>query len=189
MGTADTAAAADATADKYDIIEKIALNLDTANRVWAIAGDYFLPILPGGPHAVCQRINKGIDAAAHALQVDNDYVNVTQHLLSRLARLTIKRIDRQSSLSIGRVRCLNHVVLNIAANSMLRAEQRGQVDVWMFVKQVGRMTKTMIDRGLVTHQGNPPAANQIELFIKQPLDPKFDSFHFSLHCQTSATEN
>src|SRR5438552_11964860 len=30
MGTADTAAAADATADKYDIIEKIALNLEQA---------------------------------------------------------------------------------------------------------------------------------------------------------------
>ena len=64
---------------------------------------------------------------------------------------------------------------------MLWAEQRSQPDVWMLVKEVGRVTKTMIDRGLVAHECQPLTANQIELFIKQPLDPKFDSFHFSLH--------
>ena len=104
-------------------IEKIAGDLSPADGIWAVAGDDFLAKLLRRAHAICQSVNEGIDTTADALEIDHDYIDVLEHLFSRLARLAVERIDRQACIAIDAVTGFDHVVLHVAANAMLRAKQ------------------------------------------------------------------
>jgi hypothetical protein len=59
-------------------------------------------------------------------------------------------VDRQSGYPINRMRGLDHVVLNIAANTMLGTKQRRQVYFWVSEEQVGCVMEVMVNRRLIT---------------------------------------
>src|SRR2546425_752213 len=126
-------------------LKQVPCQLLSADRIRAIANNDSLVELFGSAHAVGHRIGKGVDAAADALKIDDDDVDVFQHPFRRLARLAIKRINWNVSLTIDSVRCLDHVVLHVAANSVLWSEQSREVNSRMIVKQIGSVTKRMID--------------------------------------------
>jgi hypothetical protein len=52
-----------------------------------------------------------------------------KHRVSRLSRFAVKRMDRQARLAIDAVTSFDHVVLNVAANSVLWTKQRSQLNV------------------------------------------------------------
>src|SRR5207237_10417217 len=83
-------------------------------------------------------------------------------------------MNRHAGLSVNHVSRLNHVVLHVAANAVLRTEQRNQFNVRMLVEQIGCMAKIMIDRGLIAYQTDAGAAQQIYLFSEQPFDSSSD---------------
>ena len=66
-------------------------NLGTANRIRTITSNYLLPKLLCRAHAISQRVDKRIDATAHALQITDDDIDVLEHLFRRLARLAVQR--------------------------------------------------------------------------------------------------
>src|SRR5260370_33170872 len=109
-------------------------DLRSANRVGTIAGDYFLPNLFRRAHAVRQSVGKCVDATADVLQIEDDHVDVAQHLFGWFARLAVKGKDRQPGFSVYSVRCLDHIVLDITADSVLRTEERGLIAITMFMK-------------------------------------------------------
>jgi hypothetical protein len=73
-------------------------------------------------------------------------------------------VDRQAGLAIDTMAGLDHVVLDVATYSVLRAEQRSQLNVSMFVQQVRCMMKTVIDRRLVADQPNTRTSNSRRIF-------------------------
>src|SRR2546429_7666210 len=68
-------------------------NWGTANRIRTITSNYLLPKLLCRAHAISQRVDKRIDATAHALQITDDDIDVLEHLFRRLARLAVLRKD------------------------------------------------------------------------------------------------
>jgi hypothetical protein len=53
----------------------------------------------------------------------------------------------------------DHVVLNVAADSVLWTKERRQLDLGVLVKQIGCMAETMVDRCLIADQSDACAAN------------------------------
>jgi hypothetical protein len=60
----------------------------------------------------------------------------------------------------------DHVVLDVAANSVLWTEECAQVDVRVVVQQVRSMAVGMIDGSLIADQTNAGAANIRVTFFK-----------------------
>ena len=68
--------------------------------------------------------------------------------------------------AIEAVTSLDHVVLNIAANSMLRTKQRTQVDLRMMMQKIGSVLIAVIDRCLIADQSHSRATYQGGLLVK-----------------------
>ncbi|MDX6528282.1 MAG: hypothetical protein QOH41_572 [Blastocatellia bacterium] len=166
-------------------IEHDAVDLNPANGVRPIAGNHLLTQLFCRPHAIGQRVNKGVDARAHVLQIKNDDVDIAQHFFRRLAGFTIERIDRQSSLSIGGVPRLNHIVLYVAANPVLGTKERCEIDVRVFVEEIGDVVKAVIYRSLVAHKANPRTSQQLDLFSEQSFNAQIDRLDTPSHYLTT----
>jgi hypothetical protein len=54
-------------------------------------------------------------------------------------------MNGQTGFAIDAVACFDHVVLHVAANTVLRTEQRAQIDPRVTVQQVRGVTIRMID--------------------------------------------
>ena len=54
------------------------------------------PCLRAARQAVRHRVDVGVDAGADVLQIDDQHVDVAQHLGGRLARLAVERVDRHA---------------------------------------------------------------------------------------------
>ena len=67
-----------------------------ADRVRPVAHDDPDAVPRRGAHAVGHRVDEGVDAGADVLQVDDQHVDVAQHLRGRLARLAVERVDRHA---------------------------------------------------------------------------------------------
>src|SRR5712692_3347886 len=78
-------------------------NLGTTNRVWTITRDYLLAKCLCRAHAISQRVDERVDAAAHALQITDDDIDVFEHLFRRLTRLAVQRKDWQTGLPVSGV--------------------------------------------------------------------------------------
>ena len=64
---------------------------------------------------------------ADILEVDDEHVEIAQHLGRRLARLAVQRVDRHAADLVVRVPRLDHVVLHVRPEPVLRAENGGQL--------------------------------------------------------------
>jgi hypothetical protein len=54
-------------------------------------------------------------------------------------------MDRQTRFAIDAMTGFDHVVLDVAAYSVLWAKQGSQLDLWMFVEQISGVTIGVID--------------------------------------------
>jgi hypothetical protein len=61
---------------------------------------------------------------------------------------------------------LDHVVLDVAANSVLRAKQSSQLDLWVFVDEIGSVTIRVIDGCLIADQPNARVSKCRMAFFK-----------------------
>jgi hypothetical protein len=86
-----------------------------------------LAVLGRGFEHVEQRRDEGVDAAAEVLQVDQDRVERAHRLAGRAAHLAVEAEHRDAVDRIGEVVGLDHIVLLVAAQPMLRAEGGGEV--------------------------------------------------------------
>jgi hypothetical protein len=60
----------------------------------------------------------------------------------------------------------DHVVLNVASYTVLRTKQGAKVNRSMLVKEIGGVTKLMVNRSLIANQTNPHVGDQISPILK-----------------------
>jgi hypothetical protein len=85
----------------------------------------------------------GIDATPQILQVDQHDIERMHRLPRRPPHFAIEAEHRHAISRIGEVGRLHHIILQVAANTVLRPEHRGHVDPGRHqridaVRQVGR---------------------------------------------------
>ena len=71
--------------------------------------------------------DEGVDPAADILEIDQDHIECAHALAGRAADLAIEAEHRDVGGRIGIIRRFHHIVLEIAANPVLRAEHRRDV--------------------------------------------------------------
>ena len=71
---------------------------------------------------------------------------------------------------IARVRCLDHVVLQVGTESVLRAEERRQLDPWIVAEHLGGMPEPAIDRRGIGDEGHAGTGDQRTVFLDETLD-------------------
>src|SRR5450830_855594 len=78
---------------------------------------------------VAQGRDKRIDSTAQILQIDEDHIECIHHRIRRLAHVSIKAEDWDAMYRIVEVRRLDHVVLLVATQAMLRTERSADLHV------------------------------------------------------------
>ena len=106
---------------------------------------------------VAQRRDEGIDPAPQILQVDEDHVERVHHRVRRPAHLAIQAEHRDAMRRVVEVGRLDHVVLLVAAQPVLRTEGGGNRDVTARGQRVQRVPQVVRDRGGVGEQRGAPA--------------------------------
>jgi len=133
------------------------LDVDAANRVGPVAHDDVNAVLRAGAHAVGHRVDVGVDARADVLQVDDQRVQAPQHLGRRFPRVAVQRVDGDALRWVVGVRCLDHIVLHVRPESMLRAEDGRQVDTVARHQLVHNVNQAMSHRGVVADHADARA--------------------------------
>ena len=100
------------------------------------------------------------------------------HRIRRLAHLAIQTEHRNAVHRIFEIRRLDHVVLLVAAQPMLRAERRGDLDVTASRQCIERMRQVLGDRSGMREQGHALAAERRAQggFGDKPIDAEFHRY-------------
>ena len=116
--------------------------------------------MPGtrrGAQAIGHGVDEGVDARADVLEVDHQHVDQREHLLRRLARLAVQREDRHVAPRILAVRRLDHVVLQVGAEAVLRPENGGQRPVGRCGQAIDNVLEIAVDRGVIGEHADAQA--------------------------------
>src|SRR5947207_14708168 len=96
-------------------------------------------MLTGRFHCQRHRVDESVNARADVLNIEDEDINVGDHFSGRLSGLAVKRIRGQSRPLVAKRLPLDHVVLSFASDTVLRAEQCGQLDLRMLMKYISRV--------------------------------------------------
>ena len=124
---------------------------------------------------VAQRCDEGINPAAQILQIDQDNIERVHHRVRRLAHFAIQTEYRDAMHRIAEARRFDHVVLLVAAQTMLRAESSGDLQVAACRQRVERMLHISRDRSGMREQCYAPAFKRRAQtgFGEKAIDAKF----------------
>ena len=81
-----------------------------------------------GLHAEFQCPDEGIVAAANVLQVDNERVDIFEHLGPGFARVPVEAVHREAARRVAEPFPFHHVVLGLSEDPVLRTEERGEAE-------------------------------------------------------------
>ena len=95
-------------------------------RIWPIKHPHGLALARAILKQVAERRDERVYAATDVLQVDEQHIEVIEHRVAGPARSAVKTEHRDAVLRVAEIRRLDHVVLLVAAQAVLRAEGRGQ---------------------------------------------------------------
>src|SRR6266566_688054 len=96
---------------------------------------------------IAERRGERINPATQILQIDEDDIACIHHLICRLAHFAIQTKHGDAVYWIVEVRRLDHVVLLVTTQAMLRAERRGDLYVAACGQRIERVRKVCRDRG------------------------------------------
>ena len=99
------------------------------HRIGSIEYPDSLVMLRGCFEDVPQGRNKGINSTAQILQVDEHHIECIHHGIRRFAYVSIQAKDRDAVHRIPKVRRLDHIVLLVAPEAMLRTEGSANLHV------------------------------------------------------------
>ena len=101
--------------------------------------------------------------------------NVVHHRVGRPAHLAVQAEHRDAEGRIVEVGRLDHVVLLVAAQAVLRAERGGELDVAAGGQRIERMGQVARDRGGMGEQRHAPALQRRAQgrVGEQPVDAEF----------------
>jgi hypothetical protein len=156
-------------------VERRALHAYAADRVRPIADHHADPVRVRRPQAVGERVDVGVDPRPDVLQIHDEHVDPREHLGGRLARFAVERVDGEPPLRIARVRRLDHVLLQIRVEAVLRPEQRRQRPVARAEQPVGRVHEARVDRRGIADERDPAAVDERAIgTIEQALETGAD---------------
>ena len=146
-----------------------------AGRIGPVEHPHGLPVFRRRFQHVAQRRDEGVDAAAEILQVDQQHVERVHHRVGRPAHLAVEAEHRNAVHRIVEVRRLDHVVLLVAAQAVLRAEGGGELDVAARGQRIERMGQVCGDRGRMRQQRDALALERRAQggFGEQAIDAEF----------------
>ena len=123
---------------------------------------------------VKQRRHEGVDAAAEVLQVEQEDIGAVHHPLGRAAHFAIKAEDGNAVLRVDLVAGLDHVVLLVPLQPVLRPESRSDVH-FAGNQGVERVHEPRSDRCRMGHQRDtaPVEALAQIFFGDEPIDAEF----------------
>src|SRR4029434_8769315 len=101
---------------------------------------------------VTQRSDKRIYTATEVLQIDEENIEVIHHRRRRPAHFAVQAKDRNPVHRIVEISRLDHIVLFVAAQPMLRAKGRGEPDILQRYQCVERVRQVTRDRGWMGKQ-------------------------------------
>src|SRR5437868_11754351 len=102
-------------------------NRYTVDRVWAVQHHNLNVCAFAGAHCQIHRPNKSVVARADILQVNQEEIEILQHLARRLAIFAVQTVNRYPKSRMFVTSPFNHVVLGLAAIAVLRTEERPQM--------------------------------------------------------------
>ena len=146
-----------------------------AHRVRAIQNPHGLVLLRSRLEHVTQRGDERVDSAPDVLQVNEQNVKGIHHFRRRTAYFTIKAEDRDAVRWVGVVLRLDHVVLLVPTQPVLRAERRAQAYVAKRCQRIKGMDQVACYRSGVRQQGHTLSRQRLAQLglIEQSVDPKF----------------
>ena len=151
-------------------VEQIAFDIVAADRIRPIAHDNAHAVACRGPHAVGHRVDVGVDPRADILQIDDEHIEIAQHVGAGLARFAVERIDRHPPPAVARMGRLDHVVLHVGAKPVLRAEERRHGDVRIIGQPIGRMPEIAVDGRGVAHDPDAAPGNERAVDVEESID-------------------
>ena len=88
---------------------------------------------------VTQGRDERVDAATHVLEIDQQNVETIHHRRRRPAHFTVKTKNRNAVRRVVEICRLDHVVLLVAAQPMLRAEGGGELYIFQQSQRIEGM--------------------------------------------------
>ena len=137
-------------------------------------------MLRRGLEHVTQRRDERVDAAAEVLQVDEQHVERVEHRLGRPAHFAVQAEYRDAEHRIDEVGRLDHVVLLVAAQAVLRAEGRREPQVPERGQRIERMREVGRDRSRMRQQRDAASAQVLAQpgIGTQTVDREFQALVF-----------
>jgi hypothetical protein len=105
-------------------IKQRPLGSDAIDRIWPIENDNFCVRFLASAHAEIHCPDKGVATRPDVLQINEQDIEVFQHVRSRLAMFAVQTMNRNVKTRMLITSPFYHVVLRLAEKPMLRAEER-----------------------------------------------------------------
>ena len=141
------------TNDAYAGSQQVSFDLLAADRIGPVADDDVHAVARGGAHAVRHRVDVGVDARADVLQIDDQHVDVAQHL-GASARASRCRASRSAPAAARRGRAASRSCCPAGRSGSRAAARRAprRVTSGSSTQAVGACagTRLSIDAGLQT---------------------------------------
>src|SRR6266446_5744704 len=155
-------------------------NRYTVDRVWPIQRDDLNVLTFAGAHCQIQRPNKSVVARADILQVNQEEIEILQHLARGLAMFAVQTVNRYPESRMLVTSPFDHVVLGLAAIAVLRTEERAQLKHLLIfaLENFGSVLQFRIDRRGMQERTNAPAAELVWPKVGQMIDGKLDCHLF-----------
>ena len=135
-------------------IEQRPLDRLAADRVRPVADDHPHAVAPRRAQAVGHRVDVGVDARAHVLEIDDQQVEAVEHRRRRFPRVAVQRVDRNAEPWMPGMSRFHHVVLDVGMESVLRPEQRRECRARQRRQPVRDVTEGAVDRRRVRDQSD-----------------------------------
>ena len=127
-----------------------------ADGVGPVADDHRDPAGRAGLQAFGHRVDVGVDAGADVLQVDDEQIDIGKHRRRGRAGLPVQGVHRHLEPRMPRVVRLDHVVLHVRAEPVLRAEEGGQPDLGRRRRDLDDMAAAGVERGGIRDEADAP---------------------------------
>src|SRR6476620_9668413 len=161
-------------------IQSWTFNRYTVDRVWPVQHDSLNVLTFARAYCQIQRPNKSVVARADILQVNQEEIEILQHLARRLAMFAVQTVNRYPKSRMLVTSPFDHVVLGLAAIAMLRTEERAQVKQFRIfaLENFGSVLQFRIDRRGMQERTHAPAAQFVWPKVGQMIYGKLDCHLF-----------
>ncbi len=125
-----------------------------------------------GPHV-------RVDPCPDVLQINDQELQVPQHLLFRHAGLRVEAVDRDAEMRLHGVAGFHHVVLLLAPQTVLRCEERRALSGETLVQELVGVVEVLVHGCLVEQQAEAGALQDVRRLCQAGFQTCGDRFHLS----------